>query len=447
MMRVCFKSSRRWSAGLLLFTLLSCPAMGQSADDMAALRAELSAMRAELAEVRAVQGVPWQDAARREEVRAVVEDVMRDASSRTAFADNTAGGGHDGKNFYLAGEGFLMKFSGHLQARYIANFDSDRDAGGEGELLSGFELRRAKLQFEGHIADPKLTYLMRLSASRSGGGETLEEAWVGYTFDNGIKLTLGRLKLPFAKQELISIKYQLAVDRGLSTEFFTLNFSEMARLDASLGERWQVNAAFSDGGNRDSTAATDDTVDYAVTGRAEYLVVGDWKQGKNVLAFDDEPALIVGGAVHAESPSGSAEPTLAWTADALFKQGGFSLLGAYYGATGTVGTATDTLTQTGLLAEAGYAISKQWQPFVRYDYIDSDEAGLDPLQAVTAGVNYFLKGHQAKLTLDTVVLLTDDNPSAVNGLAGAEFSSGVGTNAGGTQRDQVVLRAQMQLMF
>ena len=103
--------------------------------------------------------------------------------------------------------------------------------------------------------------------------------------------------------------------------------------------------------------------------------------------------------------------------------------------------------QFGVLAQAGYSLDKQWQPFIRWDYIDPDDT--DELNAFTAGVNYFLQKHNAKFTTDVVWILQPENPSPLAGLNGGEFSSGIGLTSAGLNGsdDQVAFRTQFQLLF
>ncbi len=417
----------------------AAPVMADEASDLSAMKAELAAMRAELAQVKAANSATWMDEARQAEIKALVEEVVGDAQSRTAFQEGGLGAGHNGKTFYLEGEGFSLNLNGQVQARYIANLNGDRD--GEAEVLSGFELRRAKLGFEGYIADPKIEYSLVIANERAGGNTFLEDAILSYKYDNGMKISVGRMKVPFLFEELLSPKRQLAVERGLSTEFFTLNRSEGVKIDGDFSDELRYSVMLHDGGNSEATASTADTVDYAATGRVEYLVFGDWKQYKDLVAFDDDAFLAIGGAAHIESQSGAADPTAAFTVDAVYKTGPLSAMGAVMFADDTEST------QIGALAQVGYSISKELQPFARYDFIDSDEDGIDTFNAITAGVNYYLKGHNAKFTIDGVFVLSEDNPAAIAGLNGGEFSSGVGLSAVGASREQIALRAQFQLLF
>ncbi|MEM7577187.1 MAG: porin [Planctomycetota bacterium] len=410
-------------------------------DEVAELRNELASMRAELAQVKAQTGASWMDEAREAELRAMVEDVVSDASTRTAFQEGGLGAGHDGKKFYLEGEGFKMNIGGQLQFRYVFNQSDARD--GDSEELDGFEIRRAKLKLDGHIGDPKIGYKLVLTNSRSSGNTSLEDAVISYKYDSGIKVSAGKMKLPFLFEELLSSSRQLGVDRGLSTEFFTLNRAEQIQVAIPVEEAAKVYLAYSDGGNSESSNATADTVDYAFTGRVQGKLAGEWSQMKDLVAVDQDFAAFVGGAIHLQETEGAGgDELLAWTVDGVIKTGNLAVMAAVMGASADV----DDRDQFGILAQAGYSIDKNWQPFARFDYIDDDD---NELTAITAGVNYYLAKHNAKFTADVVYLIEPENPGAVPGLNGGELSSGLGLSSTNVNEDddQFAVRAQFQLLF
>jgi phosphate-selective porin OprO/OprP len=348
--------------------------------------------------------------------------------------------GHDGKTLFLEGNGFRLNLSGQFQHRFVFNTSDARDE----TNLDGFEIRRAKLSFSGHLADPALTYDIVLAHSRGNGNTFLEDAYIGYEFSNGIQFKAGLLKLPFLYEELLSSKRQLAVDRGLSTEFFTLNRSEQIQFGLSPSAALKLQAAVSDGANTNSSGATADVAEYAVTFRAQSRLAGEWGQMKDLFARGDDVALFLSGAVHVESQEGEgADELLAWTVDGIMKRGNLALMGAVMGASADA----DDRSQFGLLAQAGYTISDRLQPYVRFDQIDDDAA--EAVNALTAGLNCYFKTHNAKLSTDVVYLASPENPGAVPGLNGGEFSSGVGLSSAQLNGEdpQVALRVQFQLLF
>ncbi|MEM9752465.1 MAG: hypothetical protein AAF916_03675, partial [Planctomycetota bacterium] len=154
-------------------------------------------------------------------------------------------------------------------------------------------------------------------------------------------------------------------------------------------------------------------------------------------------AAFLGGAIHIQETEGAGgDELLAWTVDGVIKTGNLAVMAAVMGASADV----DDRDQFGVLAQAGYSIDKNWQPFARFEYLDGDG---EELTAVTAGFNYFLAKHAAKFTADVVWLIEPENPSAVPGINGGELSSGLGLSSTNVNEDddQVAVRAQFQLLF
>ncbi len=439
------KRCRSLVAGSLVCGAATLPAFAEDTD-VAAMRTELAQMRAEIAQLKAETGASWMDQAREQEMRALVEEVMSDVSSRSAFQEGGLGAGHDGKKFYLEGNGFRLNVGGQMQFRWVYNTSDART--GDAEELDGFEMRRTKLSFDGYIGDPKLGYTIVLASDRdrpvSDADVYVTDAIIDYKFDNGVKVSVGRMKLPFLAEELLSSKRLLAADRGMSTEFFTAGRAEQIQVEIPIEEVAKVYLAYSDGANTDGTGATADTVDYAVTGRVQAKLAGEWDQMKDLVAVDQDFAAFVGGAVHLEETEGAGgDELVAWTVDGVIKTGNLAAMAAIMMATGD----TDDRDQFGVLAQAGYNINEQWQPFIRWDHIDDDAA--DEIDAFTFGVNYFLKKHNAKFTADVVYVIEPEDPSAVVSLNGGEFSSGLGLSSTGLNGDddQIAFRAQFQLLF
>jgi len=86
--------------------------------------------------------------------------------------------------------------------------------------------------------------------------------------------------------------------------------------------------------------------------------------------------------------------------------------------------------------QGGYLIDQHWEPFVRYEYLSLDSAGLpagsdSTVHEITAGVNYYFRGQRAKFSADVSYL---PNGSPVN-----DDGSGVLIGPG---KNQIVLRAQ-----
>ena len=427
---------------------LTAPSFAQatSGNEVETLKAELAALKSQVKNMSQAQNENWLNERRAEEVKGLIREVLSDADTRATLLQDGAVAGHDGKNFFLsnADGSFLMNVGGQLQFRWIVNDQDDR----ADETDAGFQFRRAKLKFGGHIADPRLTYELLLGTNRANGDVVLEDAVIGYKISDSLAVKAGSFKLPFLRQELTSSSRQLAVERGSVTEYFTLNRAEQIQLTYSQDD-FKLTGSISDGANSGYSDYAADTVEYALTARADVKLAGEWGQAKDITAWEGEDlAVFVGGAAHYEAgdaQNGGTANYLGWTIDGSVEQNGWSLFASLNGATidPDAGSDRDPL---GFLVEGAYNMNDKLQPFVRWEWLDDDAAGTDDLEILTAGVNYYLNGHNAKFTADVVWIYDGDDPAG-NPFGANELSSGLGLASFASDEDQLALRAQFQLLF
>ena len=425
---------------------LAVPAFAETSDDN--LKAEMAALKAEMAQLRQAQGDNWLNERRAEEVKGLVHEVLSDAETRATLLQDGVNAGHDGKFYLQSNDGsFRLNVGGQMQFRYIWNHDGDRDD----EDVTGFQFRRIKLNFDGHVGDPRIGYKVVLGTDRDSGDVSIDDAIISYAINDNWTVLGGKFKLPFLRQELVSSSRQIAVDRGITTDYFSVKRAEQIQLQYN-NERLRVAVAFSDGANTgfsdydsswmDFDEDFDDSpydAEYAFTGRVDYQLLGDdWNGLKQTSAqgLDTEQALaFIGAAAHYErNEDDFGDPVFGWTIDGSYQTGPLGLFAAVMGVHSD-GDDSD-VDQYGFLAEGGYMVNEQVEPFVRWEYLDYDDDG-DELQAVTAGVNYYVRGHAAKFTGD-VVWVYD---------GGVGSNSGLGLASSGDDDDQVVFRGQFQLLF
>lgn len=431
-------------------------ATAQSDAELAQMRADMARMQAELSQLKAQQEGDWLTEARAEEVRGLINEVLSDANTRASLLQEGAMAGIDskGKIFLTDGGDFSLNIGGQIQFRYILN--NVDGAAGIDETLSGFQARRTKLKFEGTVADG-WEYSIVLAGDRDGGGVIIEDAIISQSLNDNMSLDFGIMKLPFARQELISSSRQVAAERGLATEYFTLNRSEGVKFNYSR-DKFKMSAMLSDGANNSNsdfnTTGGGAAHDFAFTARGDYMVMGDdWGNAKHAFGGVDETHLFVGGAVfygQAEFGAAAVDEQLNWTIDALMKTGNFGIMAAVYGSSSDANPAGADSDAFGFFGQVDYKIADtKWDIFARYDFIDDDTA--DELNAITVGANYHFNKN-VKVTGDVIFVLDSDNPDGVGFLADGEDSDGVGVGGNGfggaaTDTDMVILRLQLQLLF
>jgi phosphate-selective porin OprO and OprP len=444
MLRAHWKTAAFGVAGLGLLT----PVQGDQITDM---QTQIDALRAELSQVQTDQGDNWLNERRAEEVKGLIMEVLSDADMRASLAGDGAIAGHDGEHFFInsADGAFSLVLSGQIDFRYIYNNQDDTVARPD-EDEGGFQTRRLKVKFDGHISSPKIGYHVQLArdSGSSAGDIILEEYNVSHQINDNLQVAAGLMKLPFLREELVSSTRQLAVERSTTNEFFTLNRAEGVRLRYGDGPLL-INVMVSDGANSELSEFDADQAEVAVTARADYLVQGERSQLDDFTGWSGEgQALNIGGAYHMEygdGRNGGTSDYSAWTVDAQWENGPLNVFAAWTTASidpdSSSGTDRD---MDGFVVQGGvHIVPDKFEVFARWAYIDGDISGEDEFDACTVGVNYYINGHRTKLTAD-VIWLNADTPTA-NPYGASTNSNGLGLITG--DEDELAIRTQIQVLF
>ncbi len=436
------------------------------------VNARLQAQEAELARIRTAQSSTWLDGRRAEEIRAIVQETLEDAQTRSSLAgDGVAAGYKDG--FFIAGEDgkFSLKINGETQIRYIYAHAQDRPTGAgvdSDDDESGFQLRRTRLNFTGHFIDPGLTFGIRPSFNRGNGNLQLDDAWVAIDLLDKLKVKAGQFKAAFLREENVSGFQQLAVERSYVADYFTLDYIQGLEFTYD-GGFFKPSLTIRDGSYSGFSTATDfqsDLTSFAVAGRVEFLVAGDWKQFRDFSSWsNDKTGVLIGlGADFERGETGRNTNTpdvLKYTADVSVEIAGINFLAAGVGQQfdegdggGGLPTNLGTAQQWSAVLQAGvFIIPDKLELFARYEWLDFDgvyyrnnggafQAGSrnlndeDVLRITTIGGNWYFNKHASKFTIDA--LLAHD-PVPVENSGGGQLR---------TEDDgQLTLRAQLQFRF
>lgn len=414
-----------------------------------------------------------------DDIRAIVAEMMADAETRSSLL---AGGdaGHDGR-FFIAGDGFRLNVGGQIQFRYIMDFRDDDvvDETPPGDDFSnGFEIQRAKLDFAGTINRDWDFRILGAAKTNDEGADSnfqLEEAWGRYNFSNGMKFRFGQFKLPLLREELVSSKYQLAVERSLVNEAFTQDRSQGIELSADY-ETWRWAVAFSDGLDSENTnynaggpnivnnASISGEAEYAFTGRVEFLFSGNWKMFEDFTSAKGQDfGFLLGGAAHWQQSTQTGDPAdidqdvFQATIDASFEGDSWNafLAGIYrWVSIEDSPSGDDDVNDFGFVAQAGWRFAENTEVFARYELFWLDEDRFETFadddndfHFITFGFNQYLAGHAAKATLDAVYTVTEtDNLTSGAGFAGF-LPDGNTELLGNTEEGEITVRLQMQLLF
>lgn len=466
---------RRGVPATILALAISVPALAQAteADPDLEWRREMEArlqsvmeenqrMRNEIDELRAADNEDWLTEARAEEIRALVNDVLADSDSRTSLLQNGMTAGWNEHFFLASPDGrFKLQVDGQMQFRWIYNFHDAAD-----RHRHGFEITRTKLTFRGHVFNPDLTYLLRTDATRNEpelvtGLYFVRDAWLRYRLNNQWSVRFGQFKLPFNREELVPSQYQLAVERSTVNENSNIGRSQGVELTyaddinklmlmVSDGATDNIGG-FGVAGNLNpvNSNALNEDVEWAVTGRYERLLAGNWGQFDDFTSpMDEEFAALWGLGVHHQATEftggqGGSRNEIYWftsTMDLSMEWGGANAFasGFYH----YVDASTFNLSVFAVALQAGAYFTPKLEAYARWEYgwYETDAARFADLNMLTLGVNYYLDGHDLKWTTDI-------------GFGAGRVDQPWDSDIAGWRQDiadaepQIVFRTQFQLLF
>ncbi len=424
----------------------------------------LAAAEAKLAEISNAQNDEWLTEQRASEIRSIVSDVLMDAETRTSLLQGSAAGWDNGFTLRSGDGNNELNISGQIQIRYVWNNRDEASGFGatSGADDFGFENRRTKLYFTGHVVDPSWKYAVSGAFNRAGGGLALESAYVKKALDNGTYIKVGQFKAPYLREELVVSKYRLAVDRSFVNEFFNQGYTQGIEWGWS-GEQFRVMAMFHDGHrNTNTPSLAAGQTDFAASARAEFLAQGTWDQFNDFTSpRGSETGIMIGAAVNFEKdesgdivapPAALDDERFGLTIDASLEMDGWNLYGAFvYLDSDNAGPGGTGISPFGFVLQGGYYFTDQLEAFARYEYGDLDGGGtaaptpFDELSVITVGANYYFNGagnHNLKWTTDIGFTLDEIDPTwAAGGVGG-----GIGYLVD-SQDTQIVFRTQFQLLF
>jgi hypothetical protein len=452
--------------------------------ELEALKARVAEQDARIAQLQGNSDQSWLTEQRKEQVRALVREVIADADTRASTASGGTNAGYQNGFFIADDDGnFLLKFNSNVQVRYVYNSrrtatntttDADKDE-------NGFQLRRAQLNFSGYVFDPAFTFRVRFNPNATDNTVVADYMQLGYELNDYFQIVVGQGRPAFLREEQITDNAQLTVEWSYLDNYFGLSFAKLGQL-IYWQDRLLVQAGVHDGSNSAKTDFNTDRSDVALNGRVDYIIEGapelirqrGWKQMSGYASWADDPrAIMLGAAIdyeigeHSEA-HGFAPDIFKWTVDLTGSFGGWSLFAAVVGQTfdsngtspGTspagllTQTALDKANQYGVLVQGNvFLIADKLDFFARYQYIDFDGAyyrpngsgfdtrastaiAADKLNIVTAGFNWYFSKHQSKFTIEAEYFFNPVPAAATGADVLATPTS-----------DQIVLRSQVQLAF
>jgi hypothetical protein len=449
----------------------------QMADQLKALQAKVDQMQARQ---DALDKANAQETATRVHDDAVKhDDKMLDIGGVTA--------GYENKRFFIGSDdgNFVLKPWIHFQGRYTLNYREDLHGHNDDDTQDGFEIRRARLGFDGNMFGKDFTYFINWATNRQnstltvksstgatvgtttapvGGAPILEEAWVKYRFhDSPYLVKFGQMHDPLDHENIVGSKYR-APEASLQGDILgnTDTFTQNLDFIYDNGGPVRVEAGPNDGIRAANTNFQDypnNGVGYdgGFAGRVEYKAMGNWKDYDQLSSYGDKKDLLVFGS-GADYSYGGAYYTLSHTLDVQYASpSGWFLYACYFGRytnhqKGIPSPSGISVSYTGSPEDAGkdtyepsvdlqlaYLIDGHIEPFVRYEYLrlaGTPAKSQNNVHDLSAGFNYYFYGHNLKFT-GLLTYLPNGIPIADDG-ADIELSN---------RRTEIVIITQLQWLL
>ena len=421
------------------------------------LKARVAELESRLSAVEAGKSNNWLTERRADEIRGLIGDVLADADTRASLLAQGMTAGYQDGALIQSSDGRSLKMNVHMQQRLVYNSQDPADPATDDDR-TGFENTRTKFILSGNVVSPDWYYKFEVDFGSNGGTVNGDDdrtdtgdAYLGYDFGNGWTIRGGTYKAPFLREESVDSRYQLAVERSLVNYIFTAGRTDGISTRYSA-DNWRIAFGTNDGINNGQSAFGTPDVDFAISARGEWLVMGNWDQFMDFTSpSDSETGLLVGAAFHWETNEDDAAPgifdadTVLFTVDGSYEAGGWNVYGAfmYKSVEDPAGLGVEP-DQTGIMFQGGYYFTDEWEGFARYEWADLDTVGVDDVSILTFGVNRYFDGHNAKWTTDLGFALDGIDASAVSTSDGD--ITGFKADAPGDD-GQFVLRSQVQIVF
>ncbi|MBN1341852.1 MAG: hypothetical protein JXQ73_04190 [Phycisphaerae bacterium] len=387
------------------------------------------------------------DAARVEEIKKVVREVLADADFRESLYPDVMQVGYD-HGFYIksSDDKFLLNISGMMQFRWTGTnrqTDNPRLQGrNKQDDINGFEIEKLFLTFAGHIHTDKLTYQVTVQ-----GDTDLSHDWVtyyalvNYEVVPEFQVMAGLMDLPQGRQFMNWDSKLQFVDRSMVEEAFFLGQSIGVMFHGTLAKRVTYMAGIYNGINdpTDSPGREQLDTNFAFASRLIGHILGEGISDETDLEYSKDPLLDVAASFYINDDNGdNLGPGLLYSipdrirrgrgiggnaiadatgtqyygfgADAAFRYRGFSLTAEWYLRTVDgesefsqweilTGKSHSSHVQGGYIQAGYFVIPKKVEVAARMGGVwDNDD---DNVWEYTFGVNYYpYSSHNFKIQAD-----------------------------------------------
>lgn len=409
--------------------------------------AEIQAIRARINQLESQQKSAARVADENKTRQVVLEDVTR--HGQALDVGQFSAGYKDGR-LYLGSEdgNFLLRPFLHTQIRDVTVQRQNFKPGGDDDIQNGFEIRRMRFGFDGYAFTPDLSYWFNWGTQRAsgssnvnnaagtkigtvsnslGGNLLLEEAWVKYRINSGdFYLRGGQMRDPLLHDEIIGTVRQQGVERPVASDIFVNGegFTEAATLIYDPKTWLRTEAGVNHGLRSANTNFLDypnsNAFNFGAVARAEFKVMGNWKDYAQIGAVDVKDPLLVIGVGADYSERGHSGQTVGVVDIMYAAPSGLSIYGSFIDryTNHNFGIYQPTITGANIAAppasvlnrstneyaaviQAGYLFGKHWEPYGRFEYIHvagTAAGSKNYIPVIAGGVNYYFFGHKCKMS-------------------------------------------------
>lgn len=369
---------------------------------------DLKVMRQELAKQRAYV----EQLEKRLEAQETKNEARAKAQAEAIAKLPAVEAGYDGGFFIKSKDKpFSLVANGFAQFRYTM------DAPEKGHTNQNFDVGLARLALSGNMFDPKLMYFMQFQGSTFGNNNnvTMLDWWMKYSFAPEIALQGGRFVLPYSRQFYTHPGNLMFSDLSEADYAFNLPRGIGAHVSGKLGPVSYHAATLNSVRALDASGQQNVGSNIGALGRVELDILKPYGYYETSPTAVSDAQLSIGAAVAynpVDGPSSTfqnlivKDSTTNVTVDLGFRWDRLSLQAAgYYRHDKFTTPGLSDGNDWGYYSQMGYyLVPGKFELAGRVSGVEFDKANVSGVfqrtTAYTAGLNYYIYGHNLKLQSD-----------------------------------------------
>ena len=303
---------------------------------------------------------------------------------------------------------YSVNLNGFLQARYTMT------APNEGKSRNNFDVALARLAFSGNVFDPKVKYFFQYEATTFGNSNnaTMLDWWMQYSHSQYLNVQAGRFILPYSRQFYTHPGNLLFPDLSVADYAFNLQRAVGANVSGKVGKLSYHGVVTNSIRALDAGGQQNAGGEVAWQGRLEYDLLDAYGYLESSPTPALSPQLSIGIAAAfnpVDDPSGfqnvrRGDRTTNVTVDGGFRYLGFTAQAAGYFRRNNYEHRDETGHDWGYYGQLGYYLTDKLELAARVSGVDFQFANYvrtaGDVREYTAGLNYYLYGHNVKLQMD-----------------------------------------------